>query len=108
MAAGFPLAACILAFHLSLLLSPSSALPRLSETESSVVRHGVGIRPAYHFLPAKNWQNDPNDSRLGPVFSLDHPKSAHAHDCDRAAFVSCVPVLPLRVCLYWTSLCVAM
>ena len=57
MAARLPLAACIVAFHLCLLLSPSTALRRLSEAESSLARHGVGIRPAYHFLPAKNWQN---------------------------------------------------
>ncbi|XP_037480024.1 fructan 6-exohydrolase [Triticum dicoccoides] len=64
MAARLPLAACIVAFHLCLLLSPSTALRRLSEAESSLARHGVGIRPAYHFLPAKNWQNDPN----GPMY----------------------------------------
>ena len=57
MAASLPLAACIVAFHLCLLLSPSCALRWLAEAESSLVRHGVGIRPAYHFLPAKNWQN---------------------------------------------------
>uniref|UniRef100_M8BCN4 Beta-fructofuranosidase, insoluble isoenzyme 7 n=1 Tax=Aegilops tauschii TaxID=37682 RepID=M8BCN4_AEGTA len=50
--AGLPLAACVLAFHLCLLLLLSSSLP-------AVVDHGVGIRPAYHFLPAKNWQNGP-------------------------------------------------
>ncbi|XP_020149510.1 fructan 6-exohydrolase [Aegilops tauschii subsp. strangulata] len=55
--AGLPLAACVLAFHLCLLLLLSSSLP-------AVVDHGVGIRPAYHFLPAKNWQNDPN----GPMY----------------------------------------
>uniref|UniRef100_A0A8R7TP41 Glycosyl hydrolase family 32 N-terminal domain-containing protein n=1 Tax=Triticum urartu TaxID=4572 RepID=A0A8R7TP41_TRIUA len=57
MAARLPLAACIVAFHLCLLLSPSSSL-------RTVVRHGVGIRPAYHFLPAKNWQN----GRTGPMY----------------------------------------
>ncbi|KAM3391400.1 hypothetical protein ACQJBY_012843 [Aegilops geniculata] len=64
MAARLPLTGCIVAFHLCLLLSPSTALRRLSEAESSLVRHGVGMRPAYHFLPAKNWQNDPN----GPMY----------------------------------------
>ncbi|KAL6651857.1 hypothetical protein ACP70R_010782 [Stipagrostis hirtigluma subsp. patula] len=55
--ARFPLAA--VAFHLCLLASSSSALrlPRASE--------GSHIpRTAYHFQPAKNWQNDPN----GPMY----------------------------------------
>ncbi|KAM3391398.1 hypothetical protein ACQJBY_012840 [Aegilops geniculata] len=64
MAARLPLAPCIVALHLCLLLLPSSSLRRLSEAESSLLRHGGGMRPAYHFLPAKNWQNDPN----GPMY----------------------------------------
>ncbi|XP_062185006.1 beta-fructofuranosidase, insoluble isoenzyme 7-like [Phragmites australis] len=58
--AGFPLAACAaVAFHLCLLAASSSTL-RL--TPSSEGRHGA--RTAYHFQPAKNWQNDPN----GPMY----------------------------------------
>uniref|UniRef100_A0ACD5V2I7 Uncharacterized protein n=1 Tax=Avena sativa TaxID=4498 RepID=A0ACD5V2I7_AVESA len=54
-------AAAAVAVHLCLLLSPSSSLRGLSE--SSTVRHG-SYRTAYHFQPAKNWQNDPN----GPMY----------------------------------------
>jgi hypothetical protein len=50
--AGLPLAA--VAFHLCLLASSSAAL-RLAPETTSEGRH-VG-RTAYHFQPAKNWQN---------------------------------------------------
>uniref|UniRef100_A0ACD5TCS9 Uncharacterized protein n=1 Tax=Avena sativa TaxID=4498 RepID=A0ACD5TCS9_AVESA len=60
--AGLRLAAA--AFHLCLLLCPSSSLRRLYDDEAeSTPRHG-GFRTAYHFQPAKNWQNDPN----GPMY----------------------------------------
>uniref|UniRef100_J3MVW1 beta-fructofuranosidase n=1 Tax=Oryza brachyantha TaxID=4533 RepID=J3MVW1_ORYBR len=44
-------------FHLCILISSSSSIP--AETGSHAVR-----RTAYHFQPAKNWQNDPN----GPMY----------------------------------------
>jgi len=57
--AGLPLAT--VAFHLCLLASSSAAL-RLAPETTGEGRH-VG-RTAYHFQPAKNWQNDPN----GPMY----------------------------------------
>ncbi|CAM0901608.1 unnamed protein product [Alopecurus aequalis] len=56
--AGLRLAA--VAFHLCLLLSPSSSLRWLHDAAES----NGGSRTAYHFQPAKNWQNDPN----GPMY----------------------------------------
>ncbi|CAN6241279.1 unnamed protein product [Urochloa humidicola] len=57
--AGFPLAA--VAFHLCLLASSSAAL-RVNPETAGEGRHAG--RTAYHFQPAKNWQNDPN----GPMY----------------------------------------
>jgi beta-fructofuranosidase len=52
--AGFPLAA--VAFHLCLLASSSSAL-RPATTASESGGGSRAGRTAYHFQPAKNWQN---------------------------------------------------
>ncbi|CAO2036912.1 unnamed protein product [Urochloa humidicola] len=57
--AGFPLAAVV--FHLCLLASSSAALRVTPATTGEGRRDG---RTAYHFQPAKNWQNDPN----GPMY----------------------------------------
>ena len=57
------LAACAVAFHLCLLFSSSSSLRWLSDKAAAVSTAGYGsvrTRSAYHFQPAKNWQNDPN------------------------------------------------
>ncbi|KAF2915319.1 hypothetical protein DAI22_09g022300 [Oryza sativa Japonica Group] len=51
------LAVCAVSFHLCLLLSSTSSL-RLNPTTEDTANHGR--RTAYHFQPAKNWQNDPN------------------------------------------------
>lgn len=65
MAGFFPLAVCAVAFHLCLLLCSSSSLRVAPESSrsSSPARHGGGkrIRTAYHFQPAKNWQNGKED-----------------------------------------------
>ncbi|XP_047080519.1 beta-fructofuranosidase, insoluble isoenzyme 7-like [Lolium rigidum] len=53
----------VVAFHLCLLLSSSSSLRRLYDEAGSTPRHDRS-RTAYHFQPAKNWQNDPN----GPMY----------------------------------------
>jgi beta-fructofuranosidase len=47
------------AFHLCLLLCPSSSLRRLYDEAGSTPRHDRS-RTAYHFQPAKNWQNGTN------------------------------------------------
>ncbi|KAM3370618.1 hypothetical protein ACQJBY_018136 [Aegilops geniculata] len=56
------LAACGVAFHLCLLVSTSSSLRWLSDKSAAVTTAGGGsvrTRSAYHFQPAKNWQNGP-------------------------------------------------
>nr|AWT08287.1 putative cell wall invertase e [Secale cereale] len=59
------LAACAVAFHLCLLVSSSASLRWLSDKPAAVTTAGgVRTRSAYHFQPAKNWQNDPN----GPMY----------------------------------------
>ncbi|KAG8066592.1 hypothetical protein GUJ93_ZPchr0004g40442 [Zizania palustris] len=55
--AGLALAACAVFFHLCLLLL-------LSSSSSLRLAAGGRGRTAYHFQPAKNWQNDPN----GPMY----------------------------------------
>jgi beta-fructofuranosidase len=52
--AGLRLAAVV--FHICLLVLPSSSLRRLNDEAKSTPLHG-GSRTAYHFQPAKNWQN---------------------------------------------------
>ncbi|XP_044970693.1 beta-fructofuranosidase, insoluble isoenzyme 7-like [Hordeum vulgare subsp. vulgare] len=57
-------AACVAFFHLLLVFSSSSSLLVASQAErSDSAPHGAA-RTAYHFQPAKNWQNDPN----GPMY----------------------------------------
>ncbi|KAM0828804.1 hypothetical protein ACQ4PT_067298 [Festuca glaucescens] len=46
------------AFHLCLLLCPSSSLRRLYDEAANTPRYDMS-RTAYHFQPAKNWQNGP-------------------------------------------------
>uniref|UniRef100_A0A8I6WY52 Uncharacterized protein n=1 Tax=Hordeum vulgare subsp. vulgare TaxID=112509 RepID=A0A8I6WY52_HORVV len=62
------LAACAVAFHLCLLASSPASARWLSDEAAPAVsaagRGGVRTRSAYHFQPAKNWQNDPN----GPMY----------------------------------------
>ncbi|CAM0902274.1 unnamed protein product [Alopecurus aequalis] len=70
MAGHYRLAACaVVAVHLCLLLSPAASLRWLSdpqpEAAGSANRYGSD-RSAYHFQPAKNWQNDPN----GPMYYM--------------------------------------
>lgn len=63
--ARLPLAACAVAaaFYLCLhLASSSSSAPRLAPAPSDPGRRAG--RTAYHFQPARNWQNDPN----GPMY----------------------------------------
>lgn len=55
------LAVCAASFHLFLLLASISSLRR-APTEADTANHAR--RTAYHFQPAKNWQNDPN----GPMY----------------------------------------
>ena len=52
------LAACAVVFHLCLLISSSASLRWLSDKSAAVTTAGgVRTRSAYHFQPAKNWQN---------------------------------------------------
>ncbi|EEE67572.1 hypothetical protein OsJ_25093 [Oryza sativa Japonica Group] len=53
------LAVCAVSFHLCLLLSSTSSL-RLNPTTEDTANHGR--RTAYHFQPAKNWQNEQSNS----------------------------------------------
>jgi len=53
-----------IALHLCLLFSSSSSLRWLSDKVAVTTAGYVRTRSAYHFHPAKNWQNDPN----GPMY----------------------------------------